>query len=826
MTFRKSLLLLACLTMIAALVACGSSKTITVTVSPATANVEVSTTLSTVTATTNDSKGVTWTAACGTVAPTSSLTGVAVVYTAPATVPNPATCVVTATSVSNTSVTGTATYTITPVPSVTITSTVPTVLYVNDTLNLVATTDDSSTVTWSCAPAGTCGAFNPATTASGATTVYTAPSSVPATTVVITATSATNATTSTNPITIDLSSGITVSLSTPPPSSMVAGATASIAATTNDTAGVTWSCTPVGACGSFNPTTTLTTVDTTYTAPSTATTVTITATSITDDVQYATSSPVTITAPVIAFGAGSYVFSMSGYDANDSFYAVSGVFTTADGATITAGEQDFTDYYYLKNDTAITGTITGPDAAGNYTITLNTGDDCIGPGASDTSGCTEGSGTGTGTETLVATLASSSKGLIAEYDTWATSNGTLDAQMATPGLPACSATATSAAPCGYAFVIGGVDTNGDPLAIGGILTEDGNGTISGTNSIFDANDSGNTTDGPLFPGETLGASTVAANDTLSLGRVEFMLVPTDTTDFGTSINLIGYVVDANHIRLVETSDDFVGTTGGTAFVQVNPGTFSSTSVSGNSYVVSLVGGDTVGGFLAAGLLTAGATTFSGWVNYNDLTLAADTVQAPDPVVEGTTTTPATYTVATNGDVSIPSMNDVSTTDYGANFNLQLYLDGNGNALAITMDTTDVTSGFAYQQPSADVGVFTAASFSGAYAMSTGGANAPTGDEYEYAAVGSISADGTSAISGAVDLNWLYGPTLTASLDVTGAFTVPSTTGANGIFTGTITGLDQDTPANVDNFAYYLVDPTRIVAIETDSNQLTIGYFLQ
>src|SRR5258708_39962660 len=55
-------------------------------------------------------------------------------------------------------------------------------------------------------------------------------------------------------------SAIMVNMTTPPPSSLPAGGTASVAATvSNDTAGagVSWSCTPSSTCGSFNPGSTL-----------------------------------------------------------------------------------------------------------------------------------------------------------------------------------------------------------------------------------------------------------------------------------------------------------------------------------------------------------------------------------------------------------------------------------------------------------------------------------------------------------------------------------------------------------------------------------------
>ena len=49
--------------------------------------------------------------------------------------------------------------------------------------------------------------------------------------------------------------------------------------------------------------------------------------------------------------------------------------------------------------------------------------------------------------------------------------------------------------------------------------------------------------------------------------------------------------------------------------------------------------------------------------------------------------------------------------------------------------------------------------------------------------------------------------------------------ASGVLTGTITGLDIDSQnANSDNFTYYIVDATKILAIETDAQQLTLVDF--
>ena len=681
-------------------------------------------------------------------------------------------------------------------PAITVTlSAVPASLQVGATQAITATvTNDSANagVNWSCTPVGTCGSFSSGSTASGVAVTYTAPLTVPTSTVVITATSVTDPTKnqSTPAITITPASGIKVTLTTPPPSSLAPSGTANIAATvTGDPAngGVNWSCTPgnsASTCGSFSSNQTASGVAVTYTAPPTVPTsaVTITATSVNNNAQSA-SATVTITSAASGtLTPGNYVFSLSGLDANSETYTVSGVFTLkSDMTTITGGEQDFFDLAVGPLSDLITGgSVSAPDAAGNLTITLNTGDSNIGPG-------------GTGTETLVATLLSDSKAAVAEYDTWATSSGTLDLQDST----AAAATPTA----GYAFVANaffGLD------AMGGVINVDNNpspGSISGAGSIFDCNLEGS---GNSYQGETFAASTVSAPD--SLGRVAFTLNPTDSTNFS-QIILAGYIVDATHIRLVETGDTFAVGLSGTALSQgANTGNFSSSSVLGNSYVVGMTGQDMIGVQQAAGLLTAGATTFSGYVDYNDLT-GSEPV-SPDPVTEGTDT----YTVDSTGRVSIPGMTDGVIT-----FNLQLYLDGNGNALAITLDNNDVLAGFGYQQTGG--GSFNAASFNGTYAADATGWDVNESGEID--AVGPVMSGGAGDFTGFVDLNWIFNTGPTPDLVMSGAF---NTTPASGVFTGYIVGLDVTTATNEDGFTFYMVDSTKAVAIETDPNQLTLGYF--
>jgi len=155
------------------------------------------------------------------------------------------------------------------------------------------------------------------------------------------------------------------------------------------------------------------------------------------------------------------------------------------------------------------------------------------------------------------------------------------------------------------------------------------------------------------------------------------------------------------------------------------------------------------------------------------------------------------------------------------------LDGNGNALAITLDSTDVLSGPGFQQNSS----FSAGSFSGSYVMAAFGAD-NSASENGLNAVGPVIADGVGSFAGAVDLNRITGTPLAGALTGDSPISGTFTAAASGIFSSAsapigsgVTGLDVTTSSNQDAFAYYLIDTTKILMIETDPNQLTLGYFM-
>jgi hypothetical protein len=510
-------------------------------------------------------------------------------------------------------------------------------------------------------------------------------------------------------------------------------------------------------------------------------------------------------AVVATLGNGNYAFYLSGADTDDSsFFFVNGVFTVS-GGVITAGEQDYVDLNNYSNAGLggqdlinPTGSSISVTADGNLQIVLTT---CSG------STCTsKDTFVGVaGVETINATLNPSNpnRAVIVEFDASGTANGEMRLQ---------DPTAAEATPSlGYVFQVSGFDINGLILNIAGVLNVDGAGTISGSGSIFDANLNSS---GTTLQGETLLANTGTVSAPDAFGRVVFSITPSDSANFPL-ISWVGYIADSNRIYLVETADNYVGTTGGIAYSQgANTGTFSTASVSGGTYGSVFTGFDANGALQAVADVTFSSSSVSGFIDFNDL--SGSEPASPDAV------TAASYTVDSTGRVTIPNLVD----GFGNSNYVQLYLTGsNGQVVAVTMDTLDNLGSNLGGQIS---GPFSDGNFTGNYATVAWGWDF---NEFgPFGAVGVSAATGVGdSFSGFADINYFSAPpptpvTTTASnATVSGSYT---TSANSGIFTSFVTGLDVDTAfTNTDKFNFYQVDSNgTTVGIETDSNQLTLILF--
>ena len=669
----------------------------------------------------------------------------------------------------------------------------PAALAINATTALSAAVTNFSSnalITWSakCGSAGSCGSFSLSQTTSGGNTNYTAPSAIPSgATVTITATVVGSAAQSVSAkIEITPPQPITVSLVGVPPAFLQINKTVELSAQiANDVSAnpqVKWTVACAsGGCGTFNPITTNSEAQTDYTAPPaipSGNSVTVTATSVSDPTKSA-SANITIIQTAATLANGTYVFQLSG-PVGPAANFVSGVIVANDGA-IVGGEQDYVSYVLDQNAgqyTPVQALITGgsytttPD--GNLQITLNTNDGRIGAAGVETINGVILTNSVTNTRVLLTELNGS------------IGSGTLDLQTSTAAKLGPSG--------GYAFTIFGVDSNGQPAGIGGILNIN-QSEIVPASSVLDIND------GFVFsPTQTLAVTVVTSPD--QFGRVEFQLAPGATPAFQ-SINLDGYIVDAAHIRLIEIGgDQFQGVMGGTALSQ----TASPALIPGTSYVFGAAGEEMAGGALqVAGVFTPNSSGGeTGTLNWNDL--SEKTTQSPLPFTGSYIVDP---TVA--GRVTLSNLTDSSST---FTYQLELYLTGSGEGLLLSSSTAEMIAGRAFQQ---QAGPF---ALSGSYGLNITEVASSLGSLGAEAAVGPITATagtGTDTLTGFVDFG-----NAAPDVPVTGSVTTSST----GILTGTLAGLNSAAYTMPDNFAFYLVDSTQGLMIETDNTQLTLGYLLQ
>ena len=345
-------------------------------------------------------------------------------------------------------------------------------------------------------------------------------------------------------------------------------------------------------------------------------------------------------------------------------------FFVADGnGNITGGEQTY-DNAALVNGDSIAGGTYSIASNGIGTITINTADTSIGVN---------------GVETFSVVMLSSSKAMITQFDASATSSGILEAQ-----------TSTTAPTGGYAFCVLGADlANAYPLSFGGVFNIDNNpsaGTISGAGSVADTNDSGN-----LSLQQTV-AGFVASPDLMTSSPDAFGKVAIVLTVGSAAVEFDGYIVDGNHIQLVE--DDGYGVTGGTAFAQGNStGTFTANSNFAGNFVYGFSGYNILGNGADAGAITAdgAGNLINGQI---DESLGGTVI---------TDTLTGTYAVDNTGTGRV-----VVNTNFGSNGtgpSMIFYLTGTGNPIAMQeMDIFALGGGTAFTQGSS------APSFSGAYGL--------------------------------------------------------------------------------------------------------------
>jgi hypothetical protein len=581
---------------------------------------------------------------------------------------------------------------------------------------------------------------------------------------------------------------ISVAISQFPPATMPVNGTALVAATVaNDTAGVNWSCTPVGSCGTFSPTGTASGATTTYTAPSTAQMVTITAKSATDSSANA-STNVNVTVNFTFYLSGSESGTLTD-TTGPNFYGVAGAVTVDADGNVLAGEQDYNDADGITSTPgpdSVTGGLLSVDAvSGQGTLTLVTSNPSVGVA---------------GTETLGVQFVNPNHALIIQFDGSATSSGSMDFQ-----------TIPSAVSGSFAFAISGVNTSyvletrsvSNSVVSGGVFTTDG---VNVTNGQVDVNDGGTvTSQGVGFTGALTGPD--------AFGRGTF--AGTFTPD-----SFVFYVVGPEAVRIidVDAGDSAVGS----AYGQGNSsGGFSATSI-GQS-VFNLQSNALGFNYSAAGMITpnTGAGTQMGVADVDE-----------EGMVASASAISGTYSIAGNGYGSLTITNagaeDISNIGmYMTDPNLNL-LDPNnttsglGGALLVDLDTA--VNGTGVLLPQTDI---VAADFEGDYAFGAqlfDGGIAAVGWETDFVGNGTLTA-GALAGTG-LDSDPFF--TLTDTGENTGV-TITGTAVPDGVNPGRYTMSDFTAVIGSPSFnvpvAIYQASGNQLLWID-DGNFSTFGGSLQ
>jgi hypothetical protein len=573
--------------------------------------------------------------------------------------------------------------------------------------------------------------------------------------------------------------------------------------------GVSWSvtCSVTGNCGQLSAQHTASGEATTYTPPAS-----LAGNSLNVNiVAFATASQATnVVAPitVTAFGSnlkGTYVLEATGADSNFNPYQFAGVIVLDGNGGISSGEQtvnfsDPTTGLFVAKSDAINNVgssyFLGPDGRG--TITLNPNDADI------------------GAETFSLVFLSNSQALIAALPTSTltiSGTGTMDMQ-----------TATAAPTGGYAFAVSGTDvTSASPMAFAGILNIDSPNNISGKGSVADQNFAG-----------TLASSSGNVSGTVSdpdlLGAVTLNLTipgfsPTTTYQF------TGYIVDNNHIKLIE-SDNTSGTgSGSTAGIAIGQGaatgTFKTATSFSGTYVFGVMGVD-LAGTTPATLTSAGVFTADGSGDltngYTDTALQQNGAQGTSGA-EISASFSGKYSVDVKGTGRVQSNFLDFVPRQIPNFHPKFffYLTGNGNP-ALVLDGGDISAyypslgtGIAYPQAAAPL------TFGGNYGFSFSQQNGSEDDGT--AQMAANRATTPPSLSGFAD------DSRAGDQPFSGTFTAPAASG-NGVFAGSLeNGIGGSAfPASPFNVDYYVIDQYHGFFVETDlvngptTGQVSFGYY--
>jgi hypothetical protein len=364
-------------------------------------------------------------------------------------------------------------------------------------------------------------------------------------------------------------------------------------------------------------------------------------------------------------------------------------------------------------------------------------------------------------------LTSSGHGLITEFDGFGTGSGSLDLQSSTSQPAAGTYVMGLSGISGINTLTGG----GIPVATAGGIALDASGVASGS---MDYNNN-----------ETTSNLTINSGSMVSAGTPGKATLVTS----GGTFNFDVFPIDSTHMKFIEVETGSAPILSGDLFSQTSsnfPSGVIAFSMAGLDYGASPATPLAVGG-----LMTSDGTTISnGEEDFND-SGTADT--SPQAFTGTITPSGARFAV------------QLSTFENGAagttgTFTFAAYPSSGGIEL-VEIDGSGVTAGVAFSQSST-----TLASSQG-YGFNLTAANSSNFEEDDIAEFTTTS----SGFSGLIDIND-QGQT-NFDQRFSGTYTLDSPATGRGVLT-----------SNLLNGAFYVVDSSDVLFIETDNSQLGVGAF--
>jgi hypothetical protein len=466
---------------------------------------------------------------------------------------------------------------------------------------------------------------------------------------------------------------------------------------------------------------------------------------------------------------GTYVFSTAGSDPNGFFFTMAGTLQADGNGGIAGGTIDIND-----SDSGLPTPVQafGQSINSNSSYTVSV----------DGRGQIFLTNTPLGTISFDFVLSSSSGGLITEFDGNGTGSGTLDLQTATITQAQMAQ--------GYVFNLSGADSNANFLSGAGAFTLAADGTVASGTGVDDFNESQIVLAGGALNGNvTLGAGGGSGTAQLS-------------TAVGTlSFNF--YVIDANHLKFIETDALPQAVLSGDAFKQA--------AIPTGTLVFTMSGEVNSGGIplpLAAGGLmtsTAAGQTTNGLEDAN-LNGTISSVQVPFTL---------NYSATVNGRSTL-----ALTGFAGGPTSLAIYpfSDGSTNGmLMLEIDSNALMAGTAFLQSSTSL----AAPPQG-YGLNLTGVNIGTSpfeldDIAEFATATSGS---TTTLKGLLDENDQGTPqNPQAIVSANSALSLDSPATGRGA-----ASFASSSTVGLFNIVFYTVDGTNTLFLEEDNTQISVGLF--